>query len=94
MTESMELTTKDIKTAVLNILYMRVGKLSIMGQIVYVTGFEGQMVSLSLLLNLATVEQEQPSMRHKCLYQKLETTQKTISWHVDKQTVVYPPLEY
>lgn len=48
MTESMELM--DITTAVLNILYRRVGKPSIMGQIVYVMGFEGQVISLSLLI--------------------------------------------
>lgn len=43
----MELIIKDIKTAVLNTLYMRVGQLSIMGWIVYITGFENQMVSVT-----------------------------------------------
>lgn len=62
----MELTMKDIKTAVLNILYMRAGKLSVMGQIVYITGCEGQMVSPSQPLNLATAGQEQLSTSHKC----------------------------
>lgn len=80
----MELTMKDIKTAVLNILYMRAGKLSVMGQIGYVTGLEGQMVSPPQLLNLANAEQGQLSTRHKCSHQNLGTTQTTISWQVDK----------
>lgn len=47
MTDTMVLTMMDIKTAVLNILYMKVGKLSVMRKIVYVTGCEGQMVSVN-----------------------------------------------
>ena len=47
MSEMIELADKDLKTAVLNILYMKVGKLSVMRKIVYVTGCEGQMVSVN-----------------------------------------------